>query len=204
MVSAGGSADAAAHGVRGRVRAAIKGELAESAVRAFEKNGFDATTVDHIVDQVGISRRTFFRYFDSKEDAVLQPLEDLGHSVAEALAARPAGEPIRLSLRRALDVLVEHYAANQAQWTAVMQLVLSTPSLRARHLAKQDEWLAEMGPVLAGRMGVDASDLRPRLYCATFLGASDAGLRAWFSGQTTGSLSDAIDEAISSLDELFE
>ena len=199
-----GSEDSADLGVRGRVRAAIKIELAEAAVRAFDKFGFDATTVDHIVDQVGISRRTFFRYFESKEDAVLQPLEDLGHSVAEALAARPASESIRLSLRRALDVLVEHYAANEAQWSTVMKLVLSTPSLRARHLVKQDEWLAEMGPVLAGRMGVDASDLRPRLYCATFLGASDAGLRAWFSGQTTGSLGDAIDDAIRSLDELFE
>ena len=198
------SADPADLGVRGRVRAAIKGELAESAVRAFEKNGFDATTIDHIVDQVGISRRTFFRYFESKEDAVLQPLEDLGRSVAAALAARPAKESVRLSLRRALDVLVEHYAANEAQWSTVMKLVLSTPSLRARHLVKQDEWLAEMGPVLARRMGADATDLRPRLYCATFLGASDAGLRAWFSGQAAGSLGDAIDEAIRSLDDLFE
>ncbi len=186
------------------MRAAIKSELTESAVRAFDENGFDATTVDHIVEQVGISRRTFFRYFESKEDAVLQPLEDLGRSVTEALAARPANESVRAALRRALDVLVEHYATNEAQWSTVMKLMLSTPSLRARHLEKQDEWLAEMGPVLAERMGTGASDLRPRLYCATFLAASDAGIRAWFSASSTGSLGDAIDEAIRSLEDLFD
>ncbi|MET0423498.1 MAG: helix-turn-helix domain-containing protein, partial [Actinoplanes sp.] len=62
---------------RTRVRDAIRSELAEAAVAAFRADGFDATTVEAIAAQVGVSKRTFFRYFGSKEDAVLEPLEEL-------------------------------------------------------------------------------------------------------------------------------
>ena len=192
-----------AQSVRERVRAAVKTELADAAARAFEQDGFDATTVDAIVDRVGVSRRTFFRYFASKEDVLLQPLEELGVEIAAELASRPASEPPRVALRHALQVLVGNYAANEARWRTVMTLMLATRSLRARHVQKQDEWLDLMAPVLAARMGADADDPRPRLYCSTLLSASDAGIRSWFAGQTTGQLSDAIDAAIASLSELF-
>ncbi len=84
-----------------------------------------------------------------------------------------------------------------------MTLMLATRSLRARHLQKHDEWLDAMAPVLAARMGVSDNDPRPRLYCSTLLAASDAGIRTWFSGNTSGNLGDAMDAAINSLNELF-
>jgi len=189
----------ASRSAHARIRDAIKAELAEAAVAAFEADGFDATTVDSIAAQVGVSRRTFFRYFDSKEDPVFLPLENLGAAVAARLAERPSEEAPLAALRAALDVLIEDFATHADRWRTVITLNRQTPSLRARHLDKLEQWLAQMTPVLARRMDVPAADPTARLYCTVLLGAWESAVQSWYSaGQNTG-LATALDDALQSL-----
>jgi AcrR family transcriptional regulator len=88
----------------------VRAELTMLAQDLFVAQGYDETTVDDIAAAAGMSRRTLFRYFASKEDLVLGKYEILGDRLAEALAARPHDEPIWLSLRRAFDIVVEYFA----------------------------------------------------------------------------------------------
>lgn len=76
-----------------RKRQLVSTELTEAALQLMAVEGFDAVTVDEIVATAGVSKRTFFRYFASKEDVVVQFLADMGTGMCAELAARPADEP---------------------------------------------------------------------------------------------------------------
>src|SRR5690349_21881808 len=89
-------------GLRERTRRAVRAELAEIALRMFADRGYEETTVDDIAVAAGLSKRSFFRYFPSKEDAVFGDVEELADRVAEAVRARPAEEPPWAVLRAVL------------------------------------------------------------------------------------------------------
>jgi AcrR family transcriptional regulator len=76
--------------------------LEEAAARLFEERGFAATTVRDIAAAAGVGERTFFRYFPSKEDLVLQQVRDLIPGVMARVRARPAGEAPLVALREAI------------------------------------------------------------------------------------------------------
>src|SRR4029453_11577219 len=149
--------------LRRGARAAVPAEIAETAFQLFTQRGFDQTTVDDIAAAAGLSRRSFFRYFASKEDAVLGMLNAVGAPTAAELAARPAGEPPWTSLRRALDVLVTTYLGDPKVALARFRLIHHTPALRTTLLDKQDRWQRSLAQVLAARLAADpAHDLRPQ------------------------------------------
>ena len=93
--------------VRERTRRAVRAELTALAQDLFATKGYDQTTVDDIAAASGMHRRTFFRYFTSKEDLVLAKYELLGERVAGAL---PAPRRARLAvIRRAFDVVAGYF-----------------------------------------------------------------------------------------------
>src|SRR5258708_9982878 len=92
----------AAIGRRERKKQATRESLIEAAFGLFTDKGFEATRVEEIADAVDVSSRTFFRYFASKEDVALTFREEQQAAVLEALAARPASEPVVTALRRAV------------------------------------------------------------------------------------------------------
>src|SRR3954453_17784829 len=105
--------------VRERSRRAVREELTQLAQSLFVAKGYDETTIDDLAAAAGMSKRTFFRYFASKEDLVVGKYEVLGEQLAEDLAARPADEPIWASLRQVFGRLVEHMESEARGATAV-------------------------------------------------------------------------------------
>src|SRR5579862_1691044 len=90
-------------GVREVARRAVQAEIAGKAMELFLEQGFDRTTIDQVAAAVGMSGRSVFRYFATKEDMVLGDMLEIGRDLAAALEARPAEEPAWEALRRALD-----------------------------------------------------------------------------------------------------
>src|SRR6266536_4414304 len=124
--------------VRERTRRAVRGELAQLAVDLFVERGYDETTIDDLAAAAGMSKRTFFRYFASKEELVMGKYEVLGEQLAEDLAARPAGEPIWVSLRQVFGRVVE-YSESEARGTASVameKIVRDHPALNASYLER--------------------------------------------------------------------
>ena len=186
--------------LRRRARDAVRAEIAETAFELFTERGFDQTTVDDIAVAAGLSRRSFFRYFASKEDAVLGMLNAVGDAIAAELAARPADEPPWTSLRRALDVLVTTYLGDPTVALARFRLIHHTPALRTTLLDKQDRWQRSLAQVLAARLGADpAHDLRPQLLAATALAALDVASRRWLASDGQANLATLLDESFALL-----
>ncbi|MFD7403676.1 TetR family transcriptional regulator [Streptomyces sp. NPDC059866] len=99
---------AAPRGRREAHKAATRKALQEAAHRMFEERGYAQTTVRDIAAAAGVTERTFFRYFPSKEDLVLDEVLDLIPVVQAQVAARPADEdPYAAVLGAALDLIAD-------------------------------------------------------------------------------------------------
>ncbi|MFI0775303.1 TetR family transcriptional regulator [Streptomyces sp. NPDC021212] len=188
-----------------RKRLLVRNELAEAAVKLLADQGFEETTVDQIVAAVGMSRRTFSRYFDSKEDVIVHMLAEAGVKLCAELNARPADEPPAVALRRALSVFTSMSVGNPAKMLRVSRLILDTPALLARFLERQSQWQAEMTGILALRAGLDPDvDLRPAVAAGVALTAFQAALRRWVDSDGSVSLDEVVDQALALVGPVIE
>jgi AcrR family transcriptional regulator len=163
-----------------RKRRLVANELTESALQLLALKGFDRVTIDEIVTAAGVSKRTFFRYFASKEDVVVQFLADMGAGIHAELAARPAEERPSVALRHAVWVPVAACGDHSDRALPVVRLILRTPALLARFLERQAQWRDDLSAELAHRLGLDpATDLYPRMAAGMALTAFDAVLDGW-------------------------
>src|SRR2546421_3984112 len=129
--------------VRERARRSVRLELTLLAQDLFVTKGYVQTTVDDIAAAAGMSKRTFFRYFASKEDLVVGKYEFLGDMLVDDLAARPHDEPVWESLRRAFDRLAEYFddERNRARAVEMEKIIRSNTALNAGHMERM--WRAQ-------------------------------------------------------------
>jgi AcrR family transcriptional regulator len=166
-----------------RKRQLVATELTEAALQLLALRGFDAVTVDEIATTAGVSKRTFFRYFASKEDVVVQFLAGMGADMRAGLAARPAGERPSEALLHTVSVPLAACGEHAERALPVVRLILRTPALLARFLEHQARWREELTEELAARLGRDpGTDLYPRLAAGMALAAFDAVLHRWSEG----------------------
>jgi AcrR family transcriptional regulator len=179
-----------------RKRQLVRNELAEAAMALLADQGFEETTVDQIVAAVGMSRRTFSRYFQSKEDVVVHLLAGAGAQMCAELRARPDDEPPAQALRHALSVFTSMCDADPEKPLHVGRLILNTPALLARFLERQSQWQGEMAGILARRAGLDPdADLRPALAAGVALTAFQTAQRRWVDSDGTKTLDELVDQA---------
>ncbi|GIG68973.1 TetR family transcriptional regulator [Phytomonospora endophytica] len=165
-----------------RMRRLVSAELTEAALRLMAADGFDAVTIDQIAAAAGVSRRTFFRHYASKEDVVVRFLTDMGADITATLSARPAGEPPSVALRHALGVPLAACAGAHERARQVVGLILGTPALLARFLERQSQWQDDLAAALAERLGTEDGDLYPRMAAGMALTAFDTALHRWNDG----------------------
>ncbi|MFK0206303.1 TetR family transcriptional regulator [Agrobacterium sp. NPDC090283] len=178
---------------------AVSASIAARALALFDQKGFDGVTVDDIAAASGISRRSFFRYFPTKEDVVVGSHAAFGPRVTEALIVRPQDEGVWLSLRRAFDVLADNVERDPDTAARTMRVVNSTASLRAHSLEKHIAWGEDLAPEVARRLGGGA---RHRLEADTLVHAAFACLDvalAHFSREPDGPIHDLLDAAFAAV-----
>lgn len=138
--------------MRQRTRDAVRGHIAAAAVVMFYEQGFDETTVDQIAAAVGISPRSFFRYFPTKEDVVVGDPMVYGELVRERLTAVAASRPLWDALRAAFDPVVAVTDADPEGTLQVSRVIVRTPALRAKSVQKHLAWTALLVPVVADNL----------------------------------------------------
>ncbi|MDG4822920.1 TetR family transcriptional regulator [Asanoa sp. WMMD1127] len=182
-----------------RQRAALRSEISATARALFVRQGFDATTVDQIVETVGISRRSFFRYFGSKEDVLLGDLAARGDAVARALAVRPDSEDPWDALRGALvDAQPETFNDPVAD-LAIARMMHETPSLRARLFEKRQHWRDALVPLVARHIaGPDAAFAASAIVSAV-LSCVDTASDAWIAADGQADLGELYDRAVAAI-----
>jgi AcrR family transcriptional regulator len=175
-----------------RTRVAIQ----DAALDLIARQGYDATTCEQIAAAAEVSPATFFRYFPTKEDVVLQ--DDYDPLMAAAVAARPRRERPFQAVRRALGETLTQLP--EQEMTLVHErtrLLLSVPALRARTHEQLEAARAALADVLAVRMGLPSDDLAVQAVAAACAAAVSVGVERW--ARDGGRLGDHIDAALSAL-----
>ncbi|MGI5491361.1 TetR/AcrR family transcriptional regulator [Microtetraspora malaysiensis] len=193
-------------GLRERTRNAVQWEIAESAGSLFVEQGYDETTIDDVAAAIGMSKRSVFRYFETKEDLVLGKFDALAGAMLAGLRARPAGESTWESLRAMLAFLVPHVDSQgrDAVTAPLQRLIFETPVLLAGYLERQHQVQKSVVSILreraveAGRpFAVD--DPAPRVLTAAAFGCLMVAQQAWLENDAD-SFAEVLDRALSVLD----
>jgi AcrR family transcriptional regulator len=131
----------------------VQSRIARAAEELFVAKGFEETTVDEIAAAVGMSQRSFFRYFASKDEVVLDSLERLGDELTDRLKARPEDESEWDSLRHSFDPIVERLAdpALRDHDAALQRIVDASPRLLAAYLGRLDRLQRSLAEMLLDR-----------------------------------------------------
>lgn len=118
----------------------MRAALAVAALDLFAEQGFEATTVDQISEAAGVGRRTFFRYFRSKEDVVFPDHDERLAEVVEQLEAAEAGEPPLAAVCRAARLVLEGYLAEPEISLKRFRLTRQVSSLRDKEITSTDRY----------------------------------------------------------------
>jgi AcrR family transcriptional regulator len=188
--------------LRQRKRARTRAALIAAALDLFERQGYEATTIDEIAAAADVSPRTFFRYFATKEEVALG--DDVGPEIIELLAARPADEPMLESVRRVVaDSLALVSVEDREALLARLRIVYRTPSLRARRWEYQLEMGRISGAILAARRGLPPEDLGSRVTAAAVFTAIEVAMDDWQQHEGRSELGAVIEAAVDQLGQAF-
>jgi AcrR family transcriptional regulator len=174
--------------------------IVEAGLRLFREHGYAATTCDQIAAAAGVSPATFFRYFATKEDVVLQ--DEYDALIVAMIAARPAEEPPVVAVRNAMAAGFALILPQDEQ--AIRErilLTLSVPALRARIYEQQQAAEANFAAAIAPRMGCDATELRVRVLAAAISATAVVAMETW--AQEGGDLGEVANAALLALEECF-
>ncbi|MEZ4266531.1 MAG: TetR family transcriptional regulator [Myxococcota bacterium] len=160
----------------------------EAALALFAEHGFDATTVDRIAEEAGVSRRSFFRYFPTKEAAFFSgQRRRLG--VFRSLVASPLpGESALETVRRAILALAAVYTADREERLLQHRVIQGSKHLMAADLQVDAEWEAEIAQALR-RGGCGAMPPETAAIAAgALMGMIRALLCEWYESEGRGDL----------------
>lgn len=163
-------------------RAELRRTLVAAAVELFGTRGYDDTTVDDIAATAGVGRRTFFRYFRSKEDAIA-PDHEAGLARVDAIltAAHP-DEPVMALVLRASESVFELYTDDPELSVRRFALTHDVPALRDRESASVDHYRRLITRHLRARLaGQRDGELRAAVIGAAVVAAHNLALRTWLA-----------------------
>jgi AcrR family transcriptional regulator len=178
QMTAGSAPAAPAEGLRERKKRLMRQQLSGTATRMFLERGFDAFRVAEVAAACGVSEKTVFNYFPTKEALVLDRLEGTIAALQAGLAD-PAVPPVQAALR-----ILDQELGSMTGWLAGQgnpaeaaqgirrfgDLLRATPSLRAYQSDTMDQFVAVAAEILAVRVGMAADDPEPQIAARALLG----------------------------------
>lgn len=181
---AGGSGQpppAAVAAAPGRPAATSRGELERICLEIFSAQGFDVTSIDEIAAAAGIGRRTFFRYFKSKNDAVWGEFDTQLDAFARWFAGCPLEVPVVEAIRGGVVAFNSFDGQAAESLRSRMRLILSSPSLQAYSTLRYAAWREVVARFAASRLGGEPDDLVPRTLGHLALGAALSAYEQWLA-----------------------
>jgi AcrR family transcriptional regulator len=191
---------ATSYDLRERKRTRTRLMIQAEALRLFAEKGYENTTVEEIAYAAAISPRTFFRYFPTKEDAVLW--DEYDPIARDLVAARPddelPAESLRAIIREAIGGI---YRRDPDQLLVRARLLVTVPELRARMLEQQGSGSEMLASLLAQTRGRAVDELGLRVIASALGAAVMVALDAWQRDDGSRDLLALVDQAIDALAE---
>lgn len=165
-------------GAWARRRRLVQDEIARIAVRLFLERGYDAVSVEELAAAAGMSERSFFRYFATKDEVLRRYRRSLSVTLVQTFERRPSDEAPLTALRTAYVETSRVAAPDRPRVHALGRLLADAPGIWAKDMGETiaDEATARE---LARRMGLPADDLRPAVLAAAVSAAAMTGWNTW-------------------------
>jgi AcrR family transcriptional regulator len=189
-------------GLRELKKARTRASLREHALRLFRERGYQATTVEQIAAAAEVSPSTFFRYFPTKEDVVLQ--DDMDTRMIAALEQQPPGIGPVAAVRAATRQVFASYTADDVDVIReTTRLTMTVPEIRARALDEFARAISGIAEAIAKRAGRPPDDLAVRAVAGAVVGvimAITLPWEGWAEGSDFADSFGRIDEALALLE----
>ncbi|MFD6418994.1 TetR family transcriptional regulator [Streptomyces sp. NPDC060194] len=200
--------ESAAGGRAAAQRLKMRRELAAAAMELFAAKGYEATTVDEIAGQAGVARRTFFRHFRSKEEAIFPDHDDTLVRAEAVLNAAPAHEHPLDTVCRGIKEVMRMYAAAPAVSVERYRLTREVPTLREREIASVARYERLFTRYLLGHFDEQAhhgSDdpLLAEVAASAVVTAHNHVLRRWLRAGGKGDVETQLDHAFAIVRDTF-
>ena len=189
-------------GLRERKKARTRASLREHALRLFREQGYQATTVEQIAAAAEVSPSTFFRYFPTKEDVVLQ--DDMDTRMIAAFEQQPPGVGPIAAVRAAAREMVTSYTGTDLDVIReTTRLTMTVPEVRARALDEFARTITVLAEAVSKRTGRAPDDLAVRTVAGAIIGVIMSITIPWENWSDGTSFEDTfarIDEALALLE----
>jgi AcrR family transcriptional regulator len=187
-----------------RRAAQTRAEIVDSALELFAVQGFDATSMEQVADAAGVSRRTVYRYFPTKDDLVFESPRQWLAVLNRTLDNRTPGESTRSVFGRALLDVARFIELNRLTVLSQFSILTASPSLMSRHGRSDAEWSARYLELL----GPDVADEPEGVLLATtaamaLVAAQNALIAVWAMSQPGADLVAMTETMLEQTDSLW-
>ena len=182
----------------GRPEATSHAAIEQAAFRLFAQYGFEATTLDAIATEVGVGRRTLFRYYSSKNDIPWGQFDQTLDGFRRILDAMPADIPLHEAIHRGVLAFNAFPEDAEPPHRERMRLILHTPALRAHSMLRYGEWRSVIADYVARRLGLAPANLMPRVVGHVSLALALSAYEEWLES-SDASLPTLLDQAMAAL-----
>jgi AcrR family transcriptional regulator len=183
--------------LREQFKTTTRQELTRVGLELFLQQGFATTTIDQIVEPLGISKRTFFRYFATKEDLVVEWQSEMTPAFVDELNSRPKEEAPFKAVSETLLSLASRINTNPELAFALMRLLKETPPLAGRDMERRMVWEQALTAALIEREGPVMHRLKARIIVGMAMTAWTAALDEWYAGGGKAELRPIMETAFS-------
>jgi AcrR family transcriptional regulator len=184
--------------LRQRKQEVVRVALGAAAEALFLSRGFERTTVEQIARAAGVSRRTFFRYYESKEDVLVERSDQLGERLLAELAARPRREPPLVAIRNALVPALEAGLEDGDFVRCSIRLLRETSALRRAMMERRSRLEERIAALMTHRLNTGPNDNTPILLAFVTRALHDTAFNAWYDHETDD-VAGLVDDLISRL-----
>lgn len=186
--------------LRERKKMATRRAIHDAAFELVDRHGLSGTTVEAISDRAGVAPRTFWAYFSSKEDAVINRDPDWPDTLRAELLDRPREEDVVSALRAVLEQHLAERMVDSKRAVRRQRLIRREPHLMAALAASYDEIERALVSAVAERLGVDSSaDTRPAVLVMAACGTCRVAQLKWADLEGRRNLHELIEEAFAQL-----
>ncbi|GGN14560.1 TetR family transcriptional regulator [Lentzea pudingi] len=165
-----------------RSRQAVVAEIVETALALFAEQGYEATTMAQVAARAGVSQRSLFRYFGTKEDLVCGDQEALGDLLVATVEAHDSAASTWDALRAGFTTILTASDHTPQRVLEISTLIFANPPLRSRYFEKRLRWQRALVPAIEKRMGIESGeipDARAMGVIATVFACVDTATELW-------------------------